>query len=195
MTTKHIKPLIITIIFASIALFAFQFATEGFVFHRELITKGQIWRIVSGNFVHSNFPHLFLNLSGLWILAFLFIDSLLTKTFIFATLFLSLFIGICLFFFNPELIKYYGFSGVLYGLFVFGASQSILQKDYFTGISIIIIITGKIAWDQINGGNSSSEALIGIPVAIDAHLYGLIGAAIISIYTLFKEREIKKNSN
>ena len=188
MTTKHIKPLIITIFLVSIVLFAFQFFTDELVFHRELIIKGQIWRIVSGNFVHSNYLHLFLNLAGLWIFTFLFVDSLPVKTFIFATLFLSIFIGSGLFFFNPELIRYYGFSGVLYGLFICGASYSILQKDYFTGVSIILIITGKIAWDQINGGNSSSAALIGIPVAIDAHLYGLISAVIFTIFILFKRR-------
>lgn len=186
MITKSIKPLIYTIIVLSISLLTFQFFGENAVFHRNLISDGELWRIVSGNFTHSNFPHLFLNLAGLWVLTFLFIDTLETKTFIVNTTFLSICVGLGLYLLNPELTKYYGFSGVLYGLFICGATGAILQKDLFTGASVIIFITGKVIWDLYNGGNASSEELIGIPVAVDAHLYGLIGAIIISSFLIFK---------
>lgn len=191
MMTKSVKPLINTIIVLSISLLTFQFFGEEVVYHRIFISDGELWRIVSGNFTHSNFPHLFLNLAGLWILAFLFIDTLKTKTFIFSTAFLSVFVGLGLYLLSPELTKYYGFSGVLYGLFICGATGAILQRDVFTGASVIIFITGKVIWDVYYGGNSSSEKLIGVPVAVDAHLYGLIGSSIISGFLIFKQRYIK----
>jgi len=114
------------------------------VFHHQLIENGQWWRIIGGNFVHANIPHLLLNLSGLWIMCFLFIDSLSAKTFIISTLIMSLFVGFGLFYFDPSLQKYYGYSGVLYGLFLLGGVTAILSKDYFTGVSVIIFIIAKL---------------------------------------------------
>lgn len=181
MITKSIKPLILTILILSITLFLTQLIRDELVYNRNLISDGEIWRIISGNFTHSNLSHLLLNLAGLWIFGFIFMDNLKTKTFIFCTLFLSISVGVGLYLFTPELIKYYGFSGVLYGLFICGGSKSIIQKDFFTGFSIIIFIFAKVAWDLHNGGNASSEALIGIPVAVDAHLYGILGATLISV--------------
>jgi rhomboid family GlyGly-CTERM serine protease len=136
---------------------------------------------LSGNIVHSNYPHLFLNLAGLWIFGFMFFDSLSLRTFIISTLFLCASVGIGLYLFSPELQKYYGFSGALYGLYLVGATTAILTKDLFTGIIVTLFIIGKIIWDLIYGGSSSSSELIGIPVAVHAHLYGAIGAVLISI--------------
>ena len=61
-----------------------------------------------------------------------------------------------------------------------------LQKDNFTGLSVAILIVGKIIWDFIYGGSTSSEQLIGIPVATDAHLYGLVGALFIAVFLYFR---------
>lgn len=180
MMTKSVKPLIQAILVLSIILFASQFFQSELVFHRDHIEHGQWWRIVSGNLTHSNYPHLLLNLASLWIYGFLFIDSSRIKSFISSALFLSIFVGGCLYFFNPDLFKYYGFSGVLYGLYISGATSTILQKDYFTGFSILLIVAGKIIWDVFNGGSASSAELIGIPVATDAHFYGLAGGMLVS---------------
>ena len=165
----------------TIALLITQVFRNDLVFHRTAIDHGQWWLVLSGNIVHSNYPHLFLNLAGLWILGFIFFDNLSLKTFIISALFLCTSVGIGLYLFNPELQKYYGFSGALYGLFLVGATTAILAKDLFTGVTVTLIITGKIIWDLIYGGSSSNAELIGIPVAVHAHLYGAIGALFISI--------------
>ena len=153
-------------------------------FNRNDINQGQWWKILSGNFTHSNIPHLLLNLSGLWILGLLFIDTLNSKTFIFSSGFLALIVGLGLFYFTPKITGYYGFSGVLYGLYFVAAVSAILNRDLFTGIAVALLISGKIIWDSINGGSQASAELIGIPVANDAHLYGFIGAVVISGFLL-----------
>ena len=180
--TKSMKPLIQVTIAFSILLIAFQFFQTDLVFDRTKIDQQQWYRIFTGNLVHSNYPHLFLNLAGLWLSCFLFIDSMNIKTFLFSSIILSLFVGVGLYLFNPELIKYYGFSGALYGLFLVGATTVIIQNDYVTGVLLYVFIIGKIIWDLVYGGNASSEELIGIPVAIHAHLYGAIGAICVSVY-------------
>ena len=181
MITKSLNPLILAIFILSIALVITQSFQQEFMFFRDQINSGQWWRLISGNFVHSNYPHLFMNLAGLWILGLLFIDSLSLKTFISSTIMLSIIVGLGLYYYSPELQRYYGISGVLHGLFLVGATTAILQKDLFTGLSTAALIITKTIWDEIYGGNDSSAELIGVAVATDAHLYGVIGAVLISI--------------
>ena len=175
------QPLFIAIISFTVLFFIAQLLQTDFVFNRTLIESGQWWRIIGGNLTHSNYPHLFLNLSGLWLLGLLFIDTFKAKTFIFSSVFLCLIVGLGLYYFTPELQNYYGFSGALYGLFFVGGINSALNKDIFTGLFVATLITGKIIWDFFQGGSTSSEELIGIPVATDAHQYGLLGAIFISL--------------
>lgn len=181
MITKSLKPFILGILALTVILLIAQFFRNDLVFHRTAIDLGQWWLILSGNFVHSNYPHLFMNLAGLWIFGFIFFDNLSLKTFTISTIILCISVGAGLYFFNPELQKYYGFSGALYGLFLVGATTALLARDWFTGIVVTLFIIGKIIWDLIYGGSSSSAELIGVPVAIHAHLYGAISALFISI--------------
>ena len=125
----------------------------------------------------------------------LFIDNLKSKTFILSSLFLSLIVGLGLFYFTPELNRYYGFSGILYGLFAIAAVCAILENDKFTGICVFLLISGKIIWDYFTGGNQSSAELIGIPVANDAHLYGYIGALLVIVFLVLKRRLNNKKSH
>ena len=170
----------------SLILVIGQWFQSDLYFNRSDINQGQWWKTLSGNFTHSNIPHLLLNLSGLWLLGMLFIDSLSSKSFIFSSAFLTATVGLGLYFFTPELTGYYGFSGVLYGLYFVAAVCAILENDLFTGISVALLISGKVMWDYITGCNQASAGLIGIPVANDAHLYGFIGAIIIAGFLLFK---------
>jgi len=183
---KQNKALLMSILGLSIILVIGQWFQSDLFFNRNDINQGQWWKILSGNFTHSNIPHLLLNLSGLWILGILFIDSLSSKSFILSSVFLALIVGAGLFFFTPELNGYYGFSGVLYGLYFVAAFCAILENDLFTGISVVLLISGKIIWDYATGGSQASAKLIGIPVANDAHLYGFIGAIAIAGFLLFR---------
>lgn len=185
---KNNKLLLFSVIGIFLILIIGQLLQSEFVFDRNAIHSGQWWKTISGNFTHSNIPHLLLNLSGLCLLMLLFIDSFTAKTFILSTLFLSFIVGLGLFYFTPELNRYYGFSGILYGLFFIAAVCAILQNDRFTGISVALLIAGKVIWDYFTGGNQSSAELIGIPVANDAHLYGFIGALIITVFLFLNWR-------
>ncbi len=183
---KQNKELLMSILGLSLILVIGQWFQSDLYFNRSDINQGQWWKTLSGNFTHSNIPHLLLNLSGLWLLGMLFIDSLSSKSFIFSIAFLTATVGLGLYFFTPELTGYYGFSGVLYGLYFVAAVCAILENDLFTGISVALLISGKIMWDYVTGGNQASAELIGIPVANDAHLYGFIGAIVIAGFLLFK---------
>lgn len=185
--TKSKKHLLIIIAILSVVLICAQYFQAESMFYRSAIEDGQWWRILSGNLTHTNITHLGLNLSGLWLLIFLFYDTLIAKTFILITIFLSATVGIGLFLFNPELQKYYGFSGVLYGLFFYAAINAIIQKEFLIGSAVAILIFSKVMWDFISDGGQSSAELIGIPVATDSHLYGVLGASVIGVYYIKKK--------
>ncbi|MEH6457271.1 MAG: rhombosortase [Cocleimonas sp.] len=183
---KQNKALLVSILGLSLLFVIGQWFQSNLFFNRNDINQGQWWKILSGNFTHSNIPHLLLNLSGVWLLGMLFIDSLSSKTFILSSVLLTVVVGLGLYFFNPELSGYYGFSGVLYGLYFVAAVCAILDDDLFTGISVALIISAKIIWDYFTGGSQASAEMIGVPVANDAHLYGFIGAIVIAGFLLFK---------
>ena len=180
------QTLLISVLVVSGILIIGQWFQSDLFFNRNDINQGQWWKMLSGNFTHSNVPHLLLNLSGLVLLMLLFFDSLSSRTFILSSLFLAFIVGLGLYSFTPELTAYYGFSGVLYGLYFVAAISAILASDLFTGVSVALLIAGKILWDYFKGGSQASAELIGIPVANDAHLYGFIGSLLIAVLLLCK---------
>lgn len=190
--TKTKQTLLVSATILSVILFFAQFTQQELVFYRDKIETGQWWRIFSGNLTHSNFSHLGINLLSLLLLVFLFYDTLKAKTFIFSTIILSCLVGLGLYFFNPELQKYYGFSGVLYGLFIVAAIRAILEKDYFVAPLVLLFVLAKVIWEFFKGGSQTSADLIGIPVATDSHLYGVLGAIFIGIIVVLHHFLSKK---
>jgi rhomboid family GlyGly-CTERM serine protease len=178
------KPLIKTVLALSLLLLILQFFQDTLVFKRDNINLGEWWRLLSGNFVHTNYPHLALNISGLLICGFLFFDYISPRKFLASLIFLCVCVGLGIYYFSPALMWYAGISGALYGLFIVGGFFAIIHKDFVTGIPLVVLIPIKIIWDLYHGGNQSSAELIGAPVATEAHLYGMIGAFIIGLFIL-----------
>jgi len=102
------KTLLTTLISLSLLMIALQFFQDDLVFKRTEIDHGEWWRIITGNFVHTNYPHLALNLTGLWIMGFLFSDSFNAKKILMSTVFLSIVTGLLLYWFSRELDWYAG---------------------------------------------------------------------------------------
>ena len=188
------KPFYKAILLLTVCLIVLQFFQAELVFHRDKIELGQWYRLITGNFVHSNYYHLALNLASLWIAGFLFSDSLKIKMLILNIFILSVCVGVGLYLFNPDLLKYYGFSGVLYGLYLVGATTILLQKDYITGSLIYIFVTGKMLWGFFMGEDAGTIELIGMAVAVHAHLYGVLGSLLISLSLFFMNNTNRKHT-
>jgi rhomboid family GlyGly-CTERM serine protease len=168
-------------ILLSMLLIVFQFIQTDLLFLRDNIQQGQLWRIWTGNLVHSNYYHLALNLAGFWLFLFIFKD-LMNATQLLVTLILLISgVGLGLYFLNPTLYWYAGFSGALYGLYIIGATYALIKKDIITGLTIISVIPTKIIWDHLNATGQTNAELIGVPVSTDAHIYGISSAFLISI--------------
>jgi len=92
-----------------------------------------------------------------------------------------------IYYYDAQLIQYVGLSGVLHGIFIFGAVMDIVAKDK-TGYLLFIGVWLKIAHEQIYGASSEISDLIEANVAVDAHLWGAVGGLLFSIIYLVISR-------
>lgn len=171
------KHIVYHLVVLSLLFLLLQFAQEWLLFKRTEILDGEWWRLFTANLVHTNFTHLGLNLLGLWILAYFFVEHWSKAIFYSALILLSLGVGMGIFLFSPKTEWYAGLSGALYGLFIVMSLVSIYRKDYWTGIPVFVLIVGKLIWDETSGDLSqASVELIGAPVLTISHVIGACSA-------------------
>ena len=90
-------------------------------YERDWVQTGQIWRIVTGHWVHVGWVHWFLNSFSLVVMVILTTPAWSVPRWIINTVGLAIGISILMTLFNPEVKDMAGHSGVLYGLFILGA--------------------------------------------------------------------------
>jgi rhomboid family GlyGly-CTERM serine protease len=184
---------VIFIIFLAIIAFVFEKQLlEPLIYQRSLIAQGELWRIFTGHFFHTNGFHLLLNLSAIALLWSLHGQFYTLKNYSLLWLTSALSTSLGLYFFSPELIRYVGLSGVLHGIFVWGAMMDIKQKDK-TGYLLFLGVWLKILHEQVSGPNQDIANLIQANVAIDAHLWGAAGGLLVGLLT-FVFVQLKKKA-
>lgn len=180
--------IVLIIAVLSILVFAGEYfidesITQTLIYQRELIAQGEVWRLFTGHLLHTNGFHLLLNLAALIMLWALHGRFYSIKNYGALFLFCSISTSMGIFYTDPSLIEYVGLSGVLHGIFVFGAIMDIKSKDK-TGYLLFIGVWLKIAHEQIYGASTEVSDLIEASVAIDAHLWGAVSGLLFSIVYL-----------
>ncbi len=172
-------PFLITLL-ALLAFFFNNTFIDTLVYQRNLIAKGEIWRLFTGHFFHTNSYHLLLNLTALWMLWGL--HKHYYRINCYAMLFISsaLVCSIGLYYYSTDLIRYVGLSGVLHGIFVWGAIIDIKHHDK-TGYLLFLGVLLKIIYEQLYGASSEVANLIAANVAVDAHLWGAVGGLLFAL--------------
>jgi len=179
-------------VIAVIAYFFDNLLADFFVYHRQLISQGEFWRLFTGHFFHTNGYHLLLNLSALLLLWALHGQFYSLKNYSLLFITSTLVCSAGLYFFSPDIRQYVGLSGVLHGVFVFGAIMDIRQQDK-TGYLLFAGVWLKIAHEQFYGASEDVSTLIDASVAIDAHLWGAVGGLLFSIVYLLYSRHLTKH--
>lgn len=169
----------ITIICAILQLPQFQAIT---IWDARLIKQGEYWRLLSGNFTHTNAIHLAMNMAALWIISYLFRPSILQ--FVLFIIVCSLFIGVSLLY--SDLDIYAGLSGVLHGIFAFYALQEALGARRSSWLLVFGLVV-KIAYEQWFGAAQSTELLINAKVALGAHLAGSVFGLFTAVITRIRK--------
>ncbi|MEZ9232015.1 rhombosortase [Vibrio amylolyticus] len=163
---------VISIICLGLQLDAFHPYAE---WHASAIQSGQWWRILTGNFTHTNFTHLAMNLVGLWFICFIFKPNY--KTLLLPLLMTSIAVGVGNLFTDMQL--YSGLSGTLHGLFGYYALRESLQGRRGNGL-LVIGLLGKVAWEFAFGASSITSGLIEARVAIESHLFGALSGLLLA---------------
>jgi rhomboid family GlyGly-CTERM serine protease len=146
------------------------------IWDRSTIADGQWWRILTGNFSHTNYSHLLMNLMGLWIISYLFQPS--KKQLISALILISLVTGITLLLSTIQI--YVGLSGTLHGIFGLFALREALSGRRSSWLLVVGLIA-KITWEQFVGPSSTTGQLINARIAIEAHLAGTLTGGFMAI--------------
>ncbi|MGK0525711.1 MAG: rhomboid family GlyGly-CTERM serine protease [Pseudomonadales bacterium] len=152
-------------------------ATDLLMYQRTDIEAGQVWRLLTAHWVHLSTQHLFLNLSTLAIIWWLFGDSLAGRTGYFLTGLTALGLTLSLFLLHPGVWWYAGFSGVLHGLLIAGALISRHDAPLFS-LLVMLIVAIKLALELVLGASSTMTKFIDSPILVEAHLYGAVLGAL-----------------
>lgn len=156
-----------------VLLFLIPQSSELLEYNRSDILAGQWWRILSGNFLHTNLAHLLLNIAGIVLLWALHGEYYSPRRFVLVITVCAIGTTLSLLYLTPQMHQYVGLSGALHGVFVWGALNDI-RRNVHTGWVLLAGITVKITFEQIVGPDEDIAALIDASVAIDAHLFGAI---------------------
>ncbi|MCL1048971.1 rhombosortase [Shewanella abyssi] len=177
-TSRAKSPYVVAAIISIICIVLFYLGVDDLLaYRRDLIFDSQWWRLFSGNFLHTNAWHLVMNLAGLWVILLLHEQHYNAKSLLVVVIALSLTQGMGLLMFFPETKGYVGLSGMLHGLFVYGAVLDI-TKGLKTGYLLTLGVMLKVLYEQTFGASSEVTALIGARVATEAHLVGLVSGFI-----------------
>lgn len=143
-------------------------------YQRQSILEGQLHRLLTAHLVHTNIYHTLMNLLGLiliWSIACRYISP---HEWWLSLLLLGLIVSIGLVLFNPDIQWYRGLSGILHGLLL----VAVLKARQLSGLVktvILLVLVLKVLHEQNQSSLWQSAELIGAPVIVDAHLYGLLG--------------------
>jgi len=152
-------------------------------FDRSLIEQGEFWRILTGNLIHYNFEHLWMNLAGLALGMYLLAFRYSLIYWFIMVIFCSIAVGVGLYFFDTNMRYYVGLSGALHGILVAGAITEYFYNKT-TSVLLLLFIVCKLAYEQFIGPLSAPLSS-STSVAVNAHLYGAISGILIWV-VLFK---------
>lgn len=160
---------------------------EQLYLHLELARQGEFWRFLSGHFVYVSWLHWCFNTIGVFLFCLFFHETQNFKTGLPALIFILVLVSLGLMLLSVKLVWYAGFSGILTGLFAYGAIKAYFNSRVFS-LGILTILTIYV-FMQLNAGELAEGGLVTIKTSSYAHAiglfagitYGLLATAITSI--------------
>lgn len=148
-------------------------------YQHDWLQSGEYWRVFSAHWVHVNWKHFLLNAAGILLCLSITAPGWSFIRWLLYQIYFALGISVLFTLFNPQLNWYVGYSGVLYGIFLL-AAVDLYQRDRLIAGLLGAAIVIKITLEQTSDINLTTSDMIGSPVIVDAHLYGVILAFLIA---------------
>lgn len=151
-------------------------------FDRASITQGHWWRLFTSQLIHYGIYHLAMNLVALLLCGYLLLQQLTPMRY--AGLLTTCLggVGFGLYYGNPDLQFYAGFSGVLHGFIVAGLILNWRETPWIYALASLALLA-KLFNEQ-SAGFDTGHPLLPVPVAVDAHLYGTLSGLIFTVIIL-----------
>lgn len=156
------------------------------------VSTGEVWRLLTGNFVHFGWLHTCMNAAALLLCVLAFFAEYSLKKFSLLLLWCSASVGVGIYLFNPEYSPYAGLSGAIHGLIVAGLLQT---RAYPMWIRVIALglVTAKLIQENSAGYEATDlQALLPVAVAVESHIYGAL-AGLVFVGSDFFLQRFKRN--
>ena len=188
--TSGFSPRVILILFIGINLLSFSLGwTEYLQYQHQAIDRGQLWRLLTGHWVHLNAMHFLMNLFALLVLWQLSEDWLSTNNKLLILLGSMVLIGCGLYVIFPQIDWYRGLSGALHAFWLAIALLG-LKRDRLIAIILLLVLLFKLGWEIAVGPTPLAATLAGGPVLLEAHWLGaaagLVMTSLLLILRSFK---------
>ena len=141
-------------------------------YERMAIAGGEWWRLITAHFVHIDLEHTLLNVMGVVLMWAIFARDLSPRQWLIVTTVVLLTIDAGLWFRDKGVDWYVGASGALHGFMAAGTCVHVRRGD-LDGWILVVFIVLKLGYEQLHGVLPFAES--GMPVVLNAHLYGAIG--------------------
>lgn len=188
---RHLLPPLFLIAVFALAQCLHQ--VHDLAYKRDDIASGALWQLLSAHLVHNNTAHLLLNAAGLSIVWFIAGPVYSGLRFILLSLIIALVTGALLYFGEPQLHYYLGFSGALHGVLAAVALHQMargLGTGYLLGTALLL----KLAWEYGAADASAATAtLIGLRVATEAHAWGAVSGLLVALLSIARTLTTKRS--
>jgi rhomboid family GlyGly-CTERM serine protease len=164
-----------------------------FLYDRAAILNGEYWRILTCHFVHTNWYHLFLNLTASLLVFSLFLHLYSPFGWLIGATFCIIGISLSFLFFYPTLEWYMGLSGLLHGLFVMGIIGEIRKGNILYCFGLLAV-TAKLSLEYFIGPSNITIEFINALVITNAHLSGAIMGCITAYLIIFAQKILLNQS-
>ena len=144
-------------------------------YERMAIAAGEWWRLLTAHFVHIDLEHTLLNVMGVVLMWAIFARDFPPRQWLIVTLVILLTIDAGLWFRDKGVDWYVGASGALHGFMAAGTYAHVRRGD-LDGWILVVFMVLKLGYEQLHGQLPFAES--GMPVVVNAHLYGALGGFI-----------------
>lgn len=159
--------------------------------HLDLSRQGEFWRLISGHFVYVSWLHWSLNTLGILLFWLFFRESRHLKSWLPAVAFILVVVSAGLMVLSVKLVWYAGFSGILSGLFAYGAIISLFKNPGFS--AGLLLLLSIYVFIQLSSGELVDGGLESVQTSSYAHALGLIAGIIYGLLANIFANFIKKN--
>jgi rhomboid family GlyGly-CTERM serine protease len=182
------------VVAAALVVYALPGAGAALVYDRAAILDGEVWRLVTGHWVHFSASHLFYDVAVLGVTGWL-IGSLGYGCFPALCLLSAVSIGLVLLVFVPGMANYGGLSGIAMASTVYLALRALHEPRPWGGAAsaVLLVCIGKMVIELLTGHytvmNVDPELVVPVPAS---HLVGAASGVAVYLWSRINRLRLAK---